>query len=221
MPDIDSRREHESELSDRPETGIWSVARRVQSAVSNGFVHRWAARRIAPNAMVVDAGCGDGRLLRVRPDAAYVGFDFVERLTQRAARYSGCRCFGVADIGALPLRDAVADVLTCFEVLEHLEAVEEVVVEFARVLRRGGTLIVSVPNDEGLKHRLKRDPHPLHHGDMDAARLRGLLDPHFVVRELRFKGIWLFTPGRVSVQVGLRAPRWLATNILVVAELRR
>ncbi len=213
------RSEHEEELSDRPEVGIWGVARRLQSAASNGFIHRWAAGRIPAGAVVVDLACGDGRLGRVLgADVTWIGLDFVERLARRAVRYTGGRPAAVADVTMAPVRSASADVVTCFEVLEHLPDPAAAVAEMARIVRPGGVLLLSVPNDAGLKHRLKRDPHPLHVQEMDLDAVRSLVGAHFGAVEVHLRGFWFFTPGRVSLQVGWPMPVSIATNILVEAR---
>lgn len=214
-----AREEHEAELSSHPDTFVWDGLRKVQSAVSNGFIHRWAARRIPAGALVLDAACGDGRLARVRRSGGYVGLDFVERLAARARKFTGAPV-GVGDVHALPVRTGSVAVVTCFEVLEHLDDPGAAVAELARVLQPGGRLFLSVPNDEGLKHRVKRDPHPLHHDTMTAERVRDAVSAHLRVDRLGYRGVWLFTPGRVSVQLGLPASRRVATNILVEASRR-
>jgi 2-polyprenyl-3-methyl-5-hydroxy-6-metoxy-1,4-benzoquinol methylase len=215
-----ARAEHEAQLSSRPETAPFDALRKLQSAISNGFIHRWAVRRIPPDAFVLDAACGDGRLGRLRPKGDYVGFDFVERLARRAKRFTG-KEIAVGDVQALGVRSACVDVVTCFEVLEHLDDPSAALAEFTRVLRPGGQLFLSVPNDDGLKHRLKRDPHPLHHGDMDLERVVSLVNEQFEIELVSLRGFWFFTPGPVSVQAGLPGPRWLATNILISARKAR
>src|SRR3954451_8351727 len=134
-----AREEHEAELSARPETPAWDALRRLQSAVSNGFIHRWAAKQIPQAASVLDAACGDGRLARVRGGDT-LGFDFVERLALRARRFTGGAPVGVGDVHAMPIRDGTFDWVTCFEVLEHLDDPELAVGEFARILRPNGKL---------------------------------------------------------------------------------
>jgi SAM-dependent methyltransferase len=47
--------------------------------------------------------------------------------------------------GDLELSDASVDLVTCFNVLHHIPNVSHVLSEFARVLRRGGLLLVSEP----------------------------------------------------------------------------
>jgi SAM-dependent methyltransferase len=49
------------------------------------------------------------------------------------------------DAARLPVRDASVDTVLCTEVLEHLERPEAVASEIARVLRPGGTALITAP----------------------------------------------------------------------------
>jgi ubiquinone/menaquinone biosynthesis C-methylase UbiE len=55
----------------------------------------------------------------------------------------------------LPFSNRSFDFVTCLEGLEHIENPQQAMREFARVLRPGGTLIVSVPNILNIEERLK------------------------------------------------------------------
>jgi len=55
----------------------------------------------------------------------------------------------------LPFSDRSFDYVTCLEGLEHIENPQQAMREFARVLKRGGHLIVSVPNILNIEERLK------------------------------------------------------------------
>ncbi len=55
----------------------------------------------------------------------------------------------------LPYRDAAFDVVTCTEVLEHMESFREVVREVVRVTKPGGVAIFSTPNVLNLASRLR------------------------------------------------------------------
>jgi len=55
----------------------------------------------------------------------------------------------------LPFDDRSFDYVTCIEGLEHIENPQQAIREFARVLRPGGHLIVSVPNILNIEERLK------------------------------------------------------------------
>jgi len=55
----------------------------------------------------------------------------------------------------LPFGDRAFDYVTCLEGLEHIENPQQAMREFARVLKSGGHLIVSVPNILNIEERLK------------------------------------------------------------------
>jgi len=55
----------------------------------------------------------------------------------------------------LPFGDRSFDYITCLEGLEHIENPQQAVREFARLLRPGGQLVVSVPNILNVEERLK------------------------------------------------------------------
>jgi len=55
----------------------------------------------------------------------------------------------------LPFGDRSFDYVTCLEGLEHIENPQQAMREFARVLKPGGRLIVSVPNILNIEERLK------------------------------------------------------------------
>jgi 2-polyprenyl-3-methyl-5-hydroxy-6-metoxy-1,4-benzoquinol methylase len=55
----------------------------------------------------------------------------------------------------LPFGDQSFNFVTCLEGLEHIENPQQAIREFARVLRPGGTVIVSIPNILNIEERLK------------------------------------------------------------------
>jgi len=57
--------------------------------------------------------------------------------------------------GRLPYDDSSFDYVVCIEGLEHIENPSNAIREFSRVLRTGGTLVVSVPNIMNLEERFK------------------------------------------------------------------
>jgi SAM-dependent methyltransferase len=63
----------------------------------------------------------------------------------------------VADLNneGLPFPDASFDLITCTEVIEHLEHYRSTLREMYRVLKPGGTLVLSTPNILNLKSRIR------------------------------------------------------------------
>src|SRR5258706_8231168 len=57
--------------------------------------------------------------------------------------------------GELPFDSRSFDYVTCLEGLEHIENPQQAIREFARVLKPGGHLIISVPNILNIEERLK------------------------------------------------------------------
>jgi demethylmenaquinone methyltransferase / 2-methoxy-6-polyprenyl-1,4-benzoquinol methylase len=98
--------------------------------------------------VALDVACGTGALTRelaALAPALAVGLDFSWEMVRRGARSdpgaAGGR-FAVADALRLPLADACADVLTIAFGLRNLPEPGRGLLEFRRVLRPGGRLVV-------------------------------------------------------------------------------
>jgi SAM-dependent methyltransferase len=130
----------------------------------------WRQRRalllaaVEPGARVLDLGCGAGRFVAALRDAGAdaVGVELSAAALERARRnVPGADLRLVAADGSLPLGHGEVDVVWCSEVLEHVPDTIAFLTEVRRVLRRGGRLLVTVP-DHG---RLKRTVLALAHYD--------------------------------------------------------
>jgi SAM-dependent methyltransferase len=104
---------------------------------------------LEPNAVLVDVGCGAGRLtkaLRGWFGRRYVGIDVVPALLRQARAYRkpGWRFVRAAGF-RIPMPDASSDFVCFFSVLTHLpHEMSFLYLEDARrVLRRGGTIVFS------------------------------------------------------------------------------
>ena len=126
---------------------------------SEGAVHRRVAdllREVGPRpGRLYDVGCGTGGLAEVlRPwFSEYVGVDI--------ARYPGFpeapwARFVQADLNAPPyaLPDGEADVVVSVETIEHLENPRALLRELRRLLKPGGLLILTTPNQLSLMSKL-------------------------------------------------------------------
>ncbi len=94
--------------------------------------------RIA-GALVLDVGSGGGRHVRAFGD---LGARVIAADVAAPSASEGV----VADAHFLPFRDDSFDVVIISEVLEHVGEPERVLAESVRVLRRAGTLAISVPS---------------------------------------------------------------------------
>jgi SAM-dependent methyltransferase len=138
---------------------------------------------------VLDYGCGPGFLLDYMShyDVVCLGVDPSPASVERANR----RCAGKPSFrGAftLPadgvLKDGAFDLVTCVETVEHVPAAAapELLGELRRLLRPGGSLLVTTPLDERLENAMTYCPfcdrefhHMQHLRSFTPATLTGLL----------------------------------------------
>jgi SAM-dependent methyltransferase len=102
----------------------------------------------APQGKMLDAGCGMGDLLACFPDRERVGVDISEAYLE-VARERGLTVYR-AGVEKMPFDTGTFALVTCTDVLEHVLDLNRAVKELLRVLKRGGVLIVRVPNEEEL-----------------------------------------------------------------------
>jgi len=100
----------------------------------------------------LDLGCGDGKLMRILLDAAraspaLAGIDIDPQETRDAATSGVYRRVHTAPGAAIPEPDASFDFAFSNSVLEHIDELDPVMAEVARVLRPGGRFVFTVPGD--------------------------------------------------------------------------
>jgi SAM-dependent methyltransferase len=106
-------------------------------------------RDVAGSALVLDVGCGDGSALAVaaarNPAHRFAGLDWSADAL-RQARGRGLSVVRGSVSPRLPVADGAADVVIMSELIEHLVDTDGAVAEVRRVLRPGGSLLLSTPN---------------------------------------------------------------------------
>lgn len=101
---------------------------------------------IPSNSKILDAGCGTGKKSKnlMGNNNSIIGIDFSISQIRDATKVLDFAM--VADIYALPFKNEAFDVVYCSMVLEHLFYVKEALIECQRVLKKGGKIIIEVPN---------------------------------------------------------------------------
>jgi SAM-dependent methyltransferase len=135
----------------RLERDLTGSPRRAWTSPVTLGLDRALTRALAAHARgtFLDAGCGTMPYrARVTPAVSvYIGFDIERRAPDVAL---------LGDVQNMStIRDASADVVLCSEVLEHVPRPAAALAEFQRILRPGGTLILSTP----FLARLHEEPH--------------------------------------------------------------
>lgn len=118
----------------------------------------------------LDAGCGTGTLSRLlaargcRVLGVDAATEMVDMATQfaRSCEFSAQLTFERVDtVASLALHDNSLDGIVCSSVLEYVPDPAMCLKEFARVLKRDGTLLASVPNRNSLVRRAQLACHRL------------------------------------------------------------
>ncbi len=101
---------------------------------------------------LLDIGCGIAPLCLVAkgkyPEAEVYGIDFADELIEKLKTKYAAIHYSVADFYSLPFENESFGYVTMGELLEHSEEPQRLIYEAMRILKKGGTLAISTPNDE-------------------------------------------------------------------------
>lgn len=95
------------------------------------------------NQKVLDAGAGERRAKAFFKNNSYTSQDFGQYTGQGWDAISNDI---VSDICNIPVEGETYDLIICFEVLEHLPDPKKAIKELTRLLKPGGTLLLTIPN---------------------------------------------------------------------------
>jgi SAM-dependent methyltransferase len=119
-------------------------------------IHETVAQLLGAQAargLLLDVPAGEGALAARLGRA---GFDVrCCDLYPQIFRLRGVEIKGGDLSATLPYADDSFDFITCVEGLEHIENPQQAVREFARLLRAGGQIVVTVPNILNIEERIK------------------------------------------------------------------
>ncbi|MEW5805351.1 MAG: class I SAM-dependent methyltransferase [Patescibacteria group bacterium] len=115
------------------------------------------AKTVPRGARVLDVGVGTGRYSKL--------FEHCQYQTQDFKRYQGdeesflredwhyAKIDYVSDITAIPVSDQSFDFVLCTEVLEHVPEPIKAIKEIARILKKGGKILITAPLGSGLHQK--------------------------------------------------------------------
>ena len=127
------------------------------------------AKPLIQGKKVLDVGCGlaYGTALMAGSAANITGIDY-DKLTVEENRRNYSKILNLdfqhAVIPPLPFEDQSYDIITAFQFIEHIHPRKEFIRECLRVLKPGGTLLVTTPN---IKKSLARNPFHIHEYTFD------------------------------------------------------
>lgn len=164
-------------------TGERVVPGQVEVDLWNEHFSRYAyAARMASGKRVLDLGCGTGygTAELAKTAAAATGVDVAQEAVAYAAEHYPGITFVRASATATGLDDASFDLITAFEVIEHLQDWRGLLAEAKRLLAPGGTFLVSTPNREYYaESRGASGPNPFHEHEFEFAEFRDAVAEFF------------------------------------------
>ncbi|MGB7622010.1 MAG: class I SAM-dependent methyltransferase [Terriglobia bacterium] len=143
---------------------------------------------------LLDLGCGNGEFLKLAREAGWeaYGVEMSESSRQEAERRTGVRVY--SSVHDLPGQSGPFDVITLWEVIEHLPQPDKVVGEVLPLLQPGGLLALTTPNTRNLT--AQRSPSqwaeykpPEHLLYFDFKTIQQYLSTRFNLQMIEVKGI--------------------------------
>ena len=141
------------------------------------------AATLAAGRQVLDLGCGSGYGAHELASASE-RLIAVDRVRPDPASRRGTAHFVRADIAGLPIAPASFDLVVSFQVIEHLEDPTVYLAAMARLVRPGGTVLITTPNVV-ISDRVN----PFHVHEYESAELKQILESHFADVDMRGIGM--------------------------------
>jgi SAM-dependent methyltransferase len=133
---------------------------RLIAAAGENSPHRWRARKaaLAPHkrsGVILDLGCSSGAFLESLKGESWLlyGIEMSAEGARTSEARSGAQVF-VGDVPNAPFAPGSFDVITCFDVLEHVYEPQRVLARVGEWLKPGGIFYVLVPNVESAEARV-------------------------------------------------------------------
>lgn len=107
---------------------------------------------------VLDVGCGTGEMAATLMHSGYEvwGLDIAEPMIRHARHRCASNQFHVGDIERLPFADNTFDAVVCLGIIEYLDSDERALREIRRILKPGGSAVLSASNAISPLHLIDR-----------------------------------------------------------------
>jgi uncharacterized protein (TIRG00374 family) len=114
----------------------------------------WNSLEVKAGDIIVDIGCGSGVQLQEigrKEYALAVGIDVNLNAALHGRKKSIKNTdFIIADAQQLPVKASSVDKIVCAEIIEHVKEPDYLIKEISRVLKDGGEVVITTPNDRSV-----------------------------------------------------------------------
>lgn len=110
------------------------------------------SKKIKPNSKVLEIGCGSGQGLSMFQNHSTTGLDNSKEALKLAKQY--CNNVILADANKLPFKADSFDLIYSSGLLEHFKHPKKAMSEIARVTKKGGKIIIIVPNTKCIWYKM-------------------------------------------------------------------
>lgn len=145
---------HQSQILGKAALGSFLAQNPFPNPLTQGFFYREKMRaihRISPDLpfqTILEVGGGQGGLTSMLYPNAYVtNIDLNPNYADAPCNQKERMEFVCGDATALPFADASFDAVTMFDLIEHVPDDQQAIAEALRVLKPGGFLLLSTPNE--------------------------------------------------------------------------
>lgn len=200
---------------------MFPIHRAWMHAVGTAFITRTVAGMLRPrlraDSAFLEVGCGNMELRRYLPaGCSYnaIEMSVSEFTLQRVVMNDSNVNFAFALATDIPLESASVDVVASIEVFEHIPPIETAFQEIRRVMKPGGFLVCSIPNNYYFKYRVVGD-NPDHVNKWRFDEFPAVVEPFgFRLIDCRRLGLWIPIPirGLREMYVPIRPAREFFTS---------
>jgi ubiquinone/menaquinone biosynthesis C-methylase UbiE len=124
-----------------------SIRKRIydRSQFPHAVFEREVLKLVCPESIIVDVGCGrEAQFVRRMSSQVKKAYGVDLEIPETAVEGNIELMYGDAE--AIPLQDHSVDLITMYDVVEHLRNPERVFLECKRILKPGGSLVLTTPN---------------------------------------------------------------------------
>lgn len=151
-----------------------------------------AGMPVIKDQIVLDIACGTGYGAKLMSKEAkkVFGVDVDGKTVEYAKEnYSAVNItYKVGSATDIPLADRTVDVVVSYETIEHLDDYDKFLSEIKRVLKPGGRLLISTPNEDEYLHE-----NEFHLHEFRYVQLGKLIDKYFKHRHEYFQTHWIYS----------------------------